>query len=592
MGGDMRRPKSLLALVAGAMLMAFLPVDDAAAVDDAAVPQGLSTDPADRERVKEYAIKEIDDRFVEAIHYRDKGECGIFDYIVGVLATAFTDEYVRESSRNRGVRLSRDQELAIKIYARERAEILRSWDCPPKGEAVTTATSTWADKWGAVGIGGGPAVVDVPQDTAGTTVFSPGKEGPTAKSEERLTGQSANILLGGPLGRNLRGFVGFNGIWAEGSSGGETDGDAANTYIARNEENDSTGVGFPGGQGASTSKEVRILDATAGVSGTIARFGGSGVTPLVRGDGLTELAGDIVVGSAGNILPPPGGVNVVGSAGVRVRDYRSSYDSFTEALLFIDDPITAQQNFDIDATFVGGQIGGGLIYRLPIPDNAIHVGIFGTAAFGQNNADATALGKYHADPLCPASPECDFSQKLNFDESNFSAIYGGKAVFGVSTGKVRFEAFVTVEQWTDAPAFSQVFTPDQQPIHLIKDDLTAIAAGLNVTFELLPDQSYFPSDARLKRDIVKVGRLANGLPLYRYRYLWSDTEFVGVMAQEVALLMPEAVARGDDGYLRVDYGRLGTRLMTLAAWSAMQGLSPHACYASYRRKPVFRGNRH
>lgn len=42
------------------------------------------------------------------------------------------------------------------------------------------------------------------------------------------------------------------------------------------------------------------------------------------------------------------------------------------------------------------------------------------------------------------------------------------------------------------------------------------------------------------------------------------------MAQEVALLVPEAVVRGTDGYLRVDYARLGTRLMTLAAWSAMR----------------------
>ena len=102
---------------------------------------------------------------------------------------------------------------------------------------------------------------------------------------------------------------------------------------------------------------------------------------------------------------------------------------------------------------------------------------------------------------------------------------------------------------------------------LADNDLVNIAAGLSASFELLPDQRYLqPSDARLKRDVARVGRLANGLPLYRYRYLWSDTEFVGVMAQEVALLVPEAVLRGDDGYLRVDYARLGTRLMTLAEW--------------------------
>lgn len=78
-----------------------------------------------------------------------------------------------------------------------------------------------------------------------------------------------------------------------------------------------------------------------------------------------------------------------------------------------------------------------------------------------------------------------------------------------------------------------------------------------------------PSDARLKRDIVLVGRLGDGLGLYQYRYLWSDTVYVGVMAQEVALLHPDAVVRsGLDGYLRVDYGRLGLKLMTRQEWDA------------------------
>jgi hypothetical protein len=40
---------------------------------------------------------------------------------------------------------------------------------------------------------------------------------------------------------------------------------------------------------------------------------------------------------------------------------------------------------------------------------------------------------------------------------------------------------------------------------------------------------------------------------------WSDTVYVGVMAQEVALLHPDAIVRdASDAYLRVDYGRLGS----------------------------------
>ncbi|MGB8397776.1 outer membrane beta-barrel protein [Bradyrhizobium sp.] len=72
------------------------------------------------------------------------------------------------------------------------------------------------------------------------------------------------------------------------------------------------------------------------------------------------------------------------------------------------------------------------------------------------------------------------------------------------------------------------------------------------------------SDGRLKRDIELVGRRADGLGIYRYRYLWSDTVYVGVMAQEVALMYPKAVVRDLlNGYLGVDYGQLGMHLMTL-----------------------------
>jgi len=39
----------------------------------------------------------------------------------------------------------------------------------------------------------------------------------------------------------------------------------------------------------------------------------------------------------------------------------------------------------------------------------------------------------------------------------------------------------------------------------------------------------------------------------------------------VASILPEAVVRGRDGYLRVDYGRLGLDLMTWQQWEAQQG---------------------
>jgi hypothetical protein len=80
------------------------------------------------------------------------------------------------------------------------------------------------------------------------------------------------------------------------------------------------------------------------------------------------------------------------------------------------------------------------------------------------------------------------------------------------------------------------------------------------------------SDIRLKRDIVLLAHLNNGLGLYRYRYSWSDQLYVGVMAKEVAALAPEAVVMGRDGYLRVNYALLGLRMQTWDEWRARHPL--------------------
>jgi hypothetical protein len=76
------------------------------------------------------------------------------------------------------------------------------------------------------------------------------------------------------------------------------------------------------------------------------------------------------------------------------------------------------------------------------------------------------------------------------------------------------------------------------------------------------------SDLALKHDIVLLGHLDNGLGYYRFSYLGSSKAYVGVMAQEVERLMPEAVTRGGDGYLRVYYEKLGLKFQTYRDWLA------------------------
>jgi len=90
------------------------------------------------------------------------------------------------------------------------------------------------------------------------------------------------------------------------------------------------------------------------------------------------------------------------------------------------------------------------------------------------------------------------------------------------------------------------------------------AMGQSTDANYLFSPVFFASDARLKRDVELVGRRDDGLGLYRFRYQWSDQVYVGVMAQEVALVHPEAVARDPlTGMLAVNYARLGLRMIAL-----------------------------
>jgi hypothetical protein len=83
------------------------------------------------------------------------------------------------------------------------------------------------------------------------------------------------------------------------------------------------------------------------------------------------------------------------------------------------------------------------------------------------------------------------------------------------------------------------------------------------------------SDIRLKHDITLLGRLDNGLGYYRFVYNGGNEAYVGVMAQEVAAVMPDAVITGSDGYLRVRYDMLGLKFETYDEWVALGAKLPN-----------------
>jgi hypothetical protein len=70
------------------------------------------------------------------------------------------------------------------------------------------------------------------------------------------------------------------------------------------------------------------------------------------------------------------------------------------------------------------------------------------------------------------------------------------------------------------------------------------------------------SDRRLKKNIESIGELNNGVKIYKWDWNEVGEEVgmvgsgIGVIAQEVAETMPEAVLEADNGYLMVDYRKV------------------------------------
>ena len=74
------------------------------------------------------------------------------------------------------------------------------------------------------------------------------------------------------------------------------------------------------------------------------------------------------------------------------------------------------------------------------------------------------------------------------------------------------------------------------------------------------------SDIRLKEHILFEGE-ENGHEIYSFSYIAGkglpEGRFVGVMAQSVAISNPDAVVVGEDGYLLVDYAKIGIEMRAL-----------------------------
>lgn len=85
--------------------------------------------------------------------------------------------------------------------------------------------------------------------------------------------------------------------------------------------------------------------------------------------------------------------------------------------------------------------------------------------------------------------------------------------------------------------------------------------GGTVSGTILASSFQATSDARLKEELTVQTYDLSSLKAYRYRLITDQQYHVGLLAQEVEKVIPEAVSEDEEGYLSVDYNAVVASLV-------------------------------
>lgn len=236
-------------------------------------------------------------------------------------------------------------------------------------------------------------------------------------------------------------------------------------------------------------------------------------------------------------------------------------------------------------------IGAGQNEQNTLFNQALNQGTFANQAaaqqYGQNQGQAafnnTAAGQDYAQNLGAAQFGNQAQAQQNSQNQN-AAGFGNQAL-GQQFSQDAYAQSLPINQFNSLMSSSQVGTPQAigyTPSQAGQTDVLGAyalnqqaqnaayqaqvankSAGLGGLAQLggAAIKTFGPavlaaSDARMKWDVKLIGREADGLGVYSYKYRGSDQPFVGVMAQEAQKLRPHAVHVHPSGYLQVEYGKL------------------------------------
>ena len=135
------------------------------------------------------------------------------------------------------------------------------------------------------------------------------------------------------------------------------------------------------------------------------------------------------------------------------------------------------------------------------------------------------------------------------------------------------------------PYIKQLYVDPAKPIHIPKrrfnTGMAAVSAGLQgaslgmQTHSTITGAGYQWKDGSyqkitsstrlLKENIVKLGTSPEGHNIYKFNYINNSTNYIGVIAEEVQKIKPEAVLTMPNGFLGVDYDLIDVDFLVQAA---------------------------
>ena len=292
----------------------------------------------------------------------------------------------------------------------------------------------------------------------------------------------------------------------------------------------------------------------------------NGQTPSYFTPGQGMNMGQNIQGMAGQGLPE-GGAGLP-TAGAGMAD--AAMLNPTEADI-INDPVRAAQmrtmtNAVNNAAAATGQLDSGSTLAA-LQENAGNItASAGDRLYGRNLSSFQARNN---------AQQQDFLQRMGVQGTNFSQLF--------NTQGARFGQNLAAGGFTNA-AQGQMNNQGNQYLNFLAGlagatPQNAAAAGSNIvqgfnagteaqtqqnatagrTLNMIGNIGSWlatPSDVRLKEDITHVGQTHAGLPIYSYRYKWGGPKTMGVMAQDVEKVDPDAVTTHASGFKLVNYGKV------------------------------------